>query len=93
MTKYKFLSTGMCDTSLKRSQREEQICQKNPQSEFNFKASKVEITEKVHNIGKFGYKLNIILSFIFSSYLKHDSFKTKNMQQGISKDMTNYYNL
>ena len=52
---------------------------------------KIEKTEKVHNIGKFGYKLNIIFSFIFSLYLKHDLFKTKNMQQGVSKDTINYY--
>ena len=52
MTKYKFLSTGMCDTWLERSWREDQICQKNQLPKINFKASKIEKTEKMHDFDK-----------------------------------------
>ena len=42
----------MCDTWLERSWKEDQICQKNQLPKINFKASKVEKTEKMHDFDK-----------------------------------------
>ena len=42
----------MCDTWLERSWREDQICQKNQLPKINFKASKMEKTEKRHDFDK-----------------------------------------
>ena len=42
----------MCDTWLERSWREDQICQKNQLPKINFKASKIEKTEKMHDFDK-----------------------------------------